>query len=275
MSQKEASAHTRAHSIFHYLGYSLAGVTLLVGGIFVYQRVEQFLISNPRFVMRPPEEYGEDSPNLQIEGARHASRVQLVQAFAEDFGRSIYLCPLKKRRLSLLAVSWVKDASVMRIWPNRALVRIVEREPVAFVPLPTRDPQDGARLALIDEEGVLLEPRNPAEFRLPVLVGVRAEESREMRRARVRRMQKFLSEAGQFRDRFSEIDVTALENLQVTFPVEGTALTLILGEGHYGVKLRNFFANYEAIRQRLPWAKVLDLRVEDRVTAIGGGSRSE
>ena len=37
--------------------------------------------------------------------------------------------PLAERRRRLLAIDWVEDASVSRLWPNRVLVRITERKP--------------------------------------------------------------------------------------------------------------------------------------------------
>jgi len=262
-----------ARSIFRYIAYSCAAAGLLAGAIFAFQRIERFLVTSPRFVLAPPAEYGEDSPNLRIEGVRHASRAQIRQVFAEDFGRSIYLCPLEKRRLSLLTVPWVKEASVARFWPNRATVRVVERTPVAFAPIRNPDPDAPMRPALIDEEGVLLEFRNPAEFKLPVLIGVQPQDSREMRRARVRKMLKFLAEAGDLAAHFSEIDLTAIENLKVVMPAGARALTLILGSENYRTKLSNFFANYAEVRRRLPDAVLLDLRVEDRITALEGGKR--
>jgi cell division protein FtsQ len=271
MARREAEPEVgSSRSIFRYILYGCAAAALLVTALFLFQRTEQFLATNPRFTLAPPAEYGEDSPNLRIEGVRHASRAQIRQVFAEDFGRSIYLCPLEKRRLALLSVGWVKDATVARYWPNRAAVRIVERQPVAFVPIRSSDPEAPMRAALIDEEGVLLEARNPGEFRLPVLLGVRPEDNREMRRVRVRKMLKFTAEVGAAASQFSEIDVGVIENLKVTLPAGNRALTLIQGSGNYQLKLSNFFANYAEVRRRLPDATVLDLRVEDRITAVEG-----
>ena len=59
--------------------------------------------------------------------AEHASRRAIEGAFAEDMGQSIYLLPLEARRSTLRTVDWVKDASVARIWPNRVLVTVDER----------------------------------------------------------------------------------------------------------------------------------------------------
>ena len=52
----------------------------------------------------------------------------------------------------------------MRLWPNRVLVRVAERKPVAFVTL------SGSRYGLIDEDGVILPPATD-RFHLPVLQG--------------------------------------------------------------------------------------------------------
>ena len=63
----------------------------------------------------------------------YASRSKVQRVFADDFDRSIFAVPLDERRRRLLAIDWVEDASVSRVWPDRLVVRIRERKPVAFV----------------------------------------------------------------------------------------------------------------------------------------------
>ena len=48
---------------------------------------------------------------------QHRRAVEAV--FNDDSGRSIYLLPLLDRRQTLRTVDWVKDASIVRLWPNR------------------------------------------------------------------------------------------------------------------------------------------------------------
>jgi len=272
MARKEQEERQPPRSAWRYLSYFAAGTAALVFGILVFQRLEHYLITGPKFLMAAPAEYGEESASLHVEGVRHASRAQVMQTFSEDFGRSVYLFPIARRRMELLAVPWVKDASIVRIWPNKAAVRIVEREPVAFVPLKTDDPAAGLRTALIDDEGVILEARGATRFHLPVLTGVQQEESRDLRRAKVRRMQKVLEEIGPLAEKLSEIDITSLDNVKVSLPVDSRAMTLLLGNRHYQPKLENFFKHYPEIRKRLPDAMILDLRIEDRITAVEGGT---
>ena len=77
-------------------------------------------------------------PTLEIAGAAHASRAQIEAVFADDSGRSVYLLPLSDRRETLRTVDWVKDASIARLWPNRVMVSVAERKPVAFIALAPR-----------------------------------------------------------------------------------------------------------------------------------------
>ena len=116
-----------------------------------------------------------------ISGLKYTSRAKVQRVFAGDFGRSIFSVPLEERRRRLLAIDWVEDASVMRIWPDRLVIRIRERKPVAFVFF-------RSGVLLIDGEGVLLDPPAQAQFTFPVLSGVREEEPDEKRRERVRAM---------------------------------------------------------------------------------------
>ena len=64
-----------------------------------------------------------------------------------------------------------------------------------------------ARWALIDEEGVILDPPLKAAFQLPVLAGVQEDETAEKRGMRVRRDEHLMRELGPLADKISEVDV--------------------------------------------------------------------
>src|ERR1700686_3222293 len=103
--------------------WSLAGLFAMSPVIWGVQQFENFLISDARFVLPPPADYGQESPNLEVNGVVFANRAQVIRVFANDIGRSIFLLPLADRRRALLHLNWVKDASIVRLWPNRAHVR--------------------------------------------------------------------------------------------------------------------------------------------------------
>jgi cell division protein FtsQ len=229
----------------------------LLATLYAFHRMEQFVIRDERFALNALDTV----QSLEISGVSHASRRAVETVFNEDSGRSIYLLPLSERRQTLRTVDWVKDASIARLWPNRVVVRIAERTPVAFIPL------NSSKFALIDEDGVIL-PSVSDRFKLPVLAGVRASESLASRRDRVRRMLRLTRELGDKTADISEIDVSDPDNLKVTQPWEGRVVTLMLGDHDFLLRYQNFIRNYPEIKRRLPDAATLDMRIEDRITVV-------
>jgi cell division septal protein FtsQ len=236
-------------------------VTVVLGAaLYGWHQVELFLIRDSRFAMNGPDG-PDDASVIQVQGATHASRRAIESAFADDLGRSVYLLPLSDRRATLRTVDWVKDATVARVWPNRVLVRVSERRPVAFVALTP------SRFGLMDEDGVIL-PSTADRFHLPVLRGVRSSDPILDRRDRVQRMLRVLRDLGGNAGKIAEVDVTDRGDIKVTQPYDGHIVTLILGDQHFAVRYQNFLNHYAEIREKLPGASSLDLRLEDRITVV-------
>ena len=248
----------------------LCAAAVLVLAIIIFQRAEQFLIDDERFALGIPEEYGETSPGIRVHGIVHTSRSRVMEVFEKDPGHSMYMFPASERRQSLMAIDWVKDASVSRIWPNSVEVQIRERQPVAFVELPPRRRGAGSRVALVDEDGIVLEQPPGSEYDLPVLRGVREEQAESLRARRVHKMQRFLNEIGELGEQISEIDVSNTDNLAVVLDAGGQAISLMMGDQNYLPRLENFLRHYQGIHRRLPAATKFDLRLDDRITAVDG-----
>jgi cell division protein FtsQ len=204
-----------------------------------------------------------------VEGIHYASTAQIRHVFAEDFGRSLYLVPIERRRTELLAIDWVEGATVSKIWPNAIRVRIQERQPVAFVRLRPNHRDGMSQLALIDKDGYILRPRVAARFTLPVITGIRETEPLANRRARVRRVLGMLRDIGPLADQISEVNIADPNNLIVAEHVEDRVLNLMLGEENYADRLQNFLTNYSEIKTKRPDAKTLDLRVDGVITTVG------
>ena len=69
-------------------------------------------------------------------------------------------------------------------------------------------------------------------------------------------------------DDISEIDVSEIDNLKVVQRFEDRGLTLMLGNQSYRDRYENFIHNRDEIRNRLPDAITLDLRLKDRITVV-------
>jgi cell division septal protein FtsQ len=264
-ASKKARSTPAARLLVRFGGIAIAALVVLSGGIYASQRFAQFLIRDTRFFLPGPADYGLESPNLELHGIRYASRQQVLRVFDPDYGRSLYLFPLAARRKDLLGVRWVHDASIARIWPNRVVVQVTERRPAAFIKLPA---EAMLRWALIDEEGVILDPPPKTAFSLPVLDGVLRGESQEKRGIRVRRMQRLLKELGPLADNVSEVDAGDLDDLKITEQAGGGAVTLMLGDRNFSSRLRNFLDHYPDIHRNMPQATSFDLRLDDRITGL-------
>ena len=220
-------------------------------------KVRQFTLSNPQFIL------ARDRPgSLIVEGLRYTSRTKVQRVFSTDFARSIFSIPLAERRRRLLAIDWVEDASVSRVWPDRLVVRIRERKPVAFVSV-------RSGVLLIDAYGVLLDQPAQAQFAFPVLSGVRADEPESRRRERVRAFLELQRDMGYLAKDISEVNVADPENLRIVAHVENRALELTLGDDHFARRYQSFLNHYPEIKRRSPGMAAFDLRLDDRITAKG------
>jgi cell division protein FtsQ len=248
----------------------LLGLTVLAGGLFAFHRVERFLISHPRFQLAPQPEYGVDPPGMTIEGVARASRRSVINVFANDYGRSVYLMPLEKRRAELLQVEWVRQATVARFWPNQIFVRVEERKPAAFFQ-ESIGTDSKSRIWLIDEEGVLLHLPPQMTFKLPVVVGFRSDAKLEERSRRVLRMLRLMKDVKTYGARISEVDVSDMDNLKALVQApDHQAMFLWLGDRNFYQRMEDFERSYPEIRRRLPGVTTLDMRLDGRISVVGG-----
>ncbi|MBV9507039.1 MAG: FtsQ-type POTRA domain-containing protein [Acidobacteriia bacterium] len=218
-------------------------------------RVRRFVISDAQFRLSRDRR-----DSLVLEGVKYASRAKILRAFAPDFNRSVFAAPLAARRRQLLAIDWVDDASVSRIWPDKLQVRIRERQPVAFVSLPSG-------VLLIDAHAVLLDPPPQAQFAYPVLSGVRETDTPLERRERVRTFLRVQDDMGYLMKDISEVDATDPDNVRVVAQVGNRAFHLLMGDTNFGRRYQNFLNHYSEIQKHSPAVRIFDLRLEDRITA--------
>ncbi len=253
----------------------IAGGFLMVGTLFAWHRTEEFLIKDDRFRIPEAQDFAGQSPNLVVEGVHYASPSQVRHVFAEDFGRSLYLVPIQKRREQLLEIDWVEEAVVSKNWPDTVKAQIRERTPVAFVHLPANRKDGMSQFALIDRDGYILRPRVASKFTLPVITGVRETEPLDSRRARVRRVLAMLKSIGPMAEQISEIDVGDPNDLIVAEHVNDSVVNLMMGDENYAERLKNLLDNFNEMKAKRPDTRTFDLRVDGVITAVGGEGRAE
>jgi cell division protein FtsQ len=204
--------------------------------------------------------------DLEIRGAVYASRPRIQNVFVPDCGASVFHMPLAERRRRMLAVDWVSSAAISRVWPNRIIVTITERRPVAFAKLPIAGTQR-YRLSLIDADGVLLSLPPRVRFRLPVLSGIAEDQTEADRRLRVNAMQHLLDDLGPQAKDISEINAASTRDMRVITEIDHHAMELWIGDQRYRARYQHFLNHIDEIRRHTEQASVFDLRLDDRILA--------
>jgi cell division protein FtsQ len=236
--------------VFSIAALALVGVSTAMAAL----RVRRFVVTDPQFHLSRNRKDA-----LTLQGVRYASRSKIFRVFEPDFDRSIFAVSLGERRRELLALDWVADAAVSRLWPDRLLVQVRERQPIAFVSTRTG-------VLLIDAYGVLLDPPAQAQFAFPVLSGVREKDLPEQRRERVRTFLRVQEDMGYLLKDVSEVDVADPDNIRMVTQMGSRGLELLMGDMNFARRFQNFLGHYPEIQKRSPSARQFDLRLDDRIT---------
>ena len=107
--------------------------------------------------------------SVTLEGRAETAQTEIVRMLGIKRGDLMLYVDVDEARARIEALPWVRSAEVKRVWPDRIVVRITERRPVALWQM------DGA-VAVIDTRGKPIAGVDPARFAsLPLVVGKGAE----------------------------------------------------------------------------------------------------
>lgn len=209
---------------------------------------------------------------VEIEGEHYVSRDQLLAAFLPDMGKSVLRVPLARRLATIEKIPWVRSATIERVLPNRLIVRIVERTPVAFLSTP-----EGMKL--IDADGMVLNRPPGANFNLPVVTGIGEGSPLAERASRVALFSEFLKQIGTVRSYaptdVSEANLKSANDIDATLdglPVLGGQGPVVVqfGNGDFANRFREFLLNFKAWQVRAGNVEAVDLRYDGEALVTPG-----
>jgi cell division protein FtsQ len=204
----------------------------------------------------------ESSDNLEITGTENVTKAQIMEVMGADIGRNIFFIPLAQQQAQLEQIPWVESASVMRFVPNRLQVEIHERTPVAFARV-------GARIALIDAGGTLMElPRNH-KYSFPVILGMNPGEPLSTRAPRMKAYEDLIGDldlsGARYSQDLSEVDLSDLDDLKVRVNDPAGDVLLHLGSANYLKRYKIYVSHVQQWRQQFQKLESVNLRYDNQV----------
>lgn len=206
----------------------------------------------------------DSSDQIEITGAQHVTKSQIMEVMGGDIGRNIFFIPLAQRKVQLEQIPWVESASVMRFVPNRLGVEIHERTPVAFARI-------GSRISLIDAGGTLMEltPSTKKKYSFPVIAGMNSGEPLSMRSARMKNyndlVQQLDSGGANYSRELSEVDLTDPEDVKVVAADPSGEVLVHLGSGNYLQRYKTYVTHVQQWRQQFDKLESVDLRYDGQI----------
>jgi cell division protein FtsQ len=206
----------------------------------------------------------ESSDDIEISGTHNVPHTQVMEVLGGDIGRNIFFIPLAERQAQLEKIPWVESASIMRFVPNRLVVEIHERTPIAFARL-------GSRISLIDGGGTLMElpVASKQKYSFPVVVGMNPGEPLSTRSARMKIYNDLVRQldvdGGHYSQDLSEVDVSDPEDVKVLANDPAGAVLVHLGSSDYLTRYKVYVSHVQGWRQQFDKLESVDLRYDHQI----------
>jgi len=142
------------------LQISLFSVLFIFSGYEIYT----FLIRSPYFKIR----------EIIIEGNHDIDRKDIIALLSIRKGENIFKVKLNQARRSLGSLKQIREVNIHRNFPDRIVVRITERVPIAQIE--GRDNIHSGKVELIDKEGIAFLGK---ARKIPKILGAKDNERRK------------------------------------------------------------------------------------------------
>jgi len=237
-----------------------ASVAALCLGFALYEGAT-YLLYSPGVLLKNAEQ-------IEVRGGRYVTAEAIAEKFSADMGRSVVRVPLTDRREDIESLAWVEEAHVQRVMPNRILVEVTERTPVAFL-------RTGNDLSLVDSHGVILDRPAEGQFHFPVVSGITEVTPKATREQHMNLFVQFMKDIERVQpgaeDHISEADITEASDLRVTLTGLGTLsdsgspILVHFGDSDFGNRYHLLVENIDQWRASAGSVDSVDLRFARQV----------
>jgi cell division protein FtsQ len=178
------------------------------------------------------------------------------------FGLKILRLSLEDVRKQVEAIPWVQSATLTRVLPNHLVIRVVERQPVAYANV-------GGHVSLVDSEGIFLDKPESAYFDFPVITGLDPKAGSEECKTRIALYQDFMREVGAEIVHsgwvISEADLSDGDDLEALLVQGRETLQVHFGHENFLPHFHTFLALLPELRKSTTPLDSVDLRYRNQV----------
>lgn len=104
--------------------------------------------------------------SVTVSGDSRIEKSEILSLAALDFSENLLLMDMESLEIKIESHPWIKKAELGRNFPDKLVIKIMEREPVAFV--------NSEKFYLVDTEGVIFKEYEPKEaLSLPIISGLK------------------------------------------------------------------------------------------------------
>jgi len=220
-----------------------------------------FALSSPRFELHSADD-------IQVIANQFVSREDVANALGLPLhagsgpGVKVFRLSLEAQRKQVEAIAWVRSAALTRVFPNRLVVHVTERIPVAFANV-------GGHVSLVDSEGVLLDKPESASFDFPVITGLDSNAGSDECRTRIALYQDFMRQLGEEISRsgwtVSEANLADGEDLKALLVQGRETLQIHFGHENFLEHFHRFLTVLPELRKSNTPLDSVDLRYRNQV----------
>ncbi len=251
-----ANAQVRAagYSRKHRMRLATAGVALTLsiftGALWLGGYMPTLQASGANFTKQRLMNMGFVVKYVDVVGEGRISEPQVRAALGVQAGDYLFDMDITNAQARVQSLSWVENAVVRRLWPNRVVVHINERRPFAMW-------QDNGKFNIVDPNGVTISAANSSDFyQLPMIVGKGAEKQ-------AHGFLKILSTFDAVQNRMESIVYVSERRWDVI--LNGSGLRIMLPEENPQAALQNLAIYHEKYNILDRDLERIDMRVKGRL----------
>jgi len=220
-----------------------------------------FVLTSPRFELRSADDI-QLSANHVVTREDVAVALGLPLRGRNGLGLKVLRLSLEDARKQVEAIPWVHRATLRRVLPNHLVIRVVERQPVAYANV-------GGHVSLVDSEGIFLDKPESASFDFPVITGLDPSAGSEECKTRIALYQDFMRELGAEIVHsgwvVSEADLSDGDDLKALLVQGRETLQVHFGHENFLPHFHTFLALLPELRKSTTPLDSVDLRYRNQV----------